>query len=274
MGTLVKHHNDLNTVSMRKWTAEEMNFFFSIIAKSRNEGTKTLVFNTDELKELVNFSQRNAERWRETIKNCARKVVQLVYFEETEKCFSAMTLFSRFDVNLEDKTIEIEVSKNFNYILNKLDAQFTQYELEEFTKIRSTYAKTGYRLLKQWRTIGKKEFKTEEFKLLMDIPVSYKSSEIDRAVLKPILAQLAPFFENLKVKKVKSNKKGNPVLGYVFTWKPEKTEKWVENKYKKNDYYKPKKSNVPEWADKPYKTQMTPEEQLRIEQLKKEMLDD
>lgn len=274
MGTLVKHHNDLNTVSMRKWTAEEMNFFFSIIAKSRNEGTKTLVFNTDELKELVNFSQRNAERWRETIKNCARKVVQLVYFEETEKCFSAMTLFSRFDVNLEDKTIEIEVSKNFNYILNKLDAQFTQYELEEFTKIRSTYAKTGYRLLKQWRTIGKKEFKTEEFKLLMDIPVSYKSSEIDRAVLKPILTQLAPFFENLKVKKVKSNKKGNPVLGYVFTWKPEKTEKWVENKYKKNDYYKPKTSNIPDWADKPYKTQMTPEEQLRIEQLKKEMLDD
>ena len=31
---VVKHHNDLNTVIMRKWTAEEMNFFFAIIAKA------------------------------------------------------------------------------------------------------------------------------------------------------------------------------------------------------------------------------------------------
>ena len=32
---VVKHHNDLNTVIARKWTAEEMNFFFAIIAKSQ-----------------------------------------------------------------------------------------------------------------------------------------------------------------------------------------------------------------------------------------------
>ena len=36
---VVKHHNDLNTVIMRKWTAEEMNFFFAIIAKAREKGT-------------------------------------------------------------------------------------------------------------------------------------------------------------------------------------------------------------------------------------------
>ena len=28
MKEVVKYHNDLNTVQMRKWTAEEMNFFF------------------------------------------------------------------------------------------------------------------------------------------------------------------------------------------------------------------------------------------------------
>ena len=42
---IVKHHNDLNTVIMRKWTAEEMNFFFAIIAKARDKGTSDLVFN-------------------------------------------------------------------------------------------------------------------------------------------------------------------------------------------------------------------------------------
>lgn len=41
----------------------------------------------------------------------------------------------------------------------------------------------------------------------------------------------ATIFENLKVKKVKANTRGTPVTGYIFTWKPEKTGKWVENKY-------------------------------------------
>ena len=52
---VVKYHNDLNTVIMRKWAAEEMNFFFAIIAKSRNQGTSKLFFDTDEIKELVKF---------------------------------------------------------------------------------------------------------------------------------------------------------------------------------------------------------------------------
>lgn len=100
-----------------------------------------------------------------------------------------------------NRTLEVGLSPKFEYIVNKLEANFTQYELEEFTTIRSTYAKTAYRLLKQWRTIGKKEFPIEEFKNLMDMPRSYKSSEIDRAVIKPILKELSQYFVGLKVKK-------------------------------------------------------------------------
>ena len=35
----------------------------------------------------------------------------------------------------------------------------------------------------------------------------------------------------LKVKKIKRNTRGNPVTGYLFTWQPEHTEPWLENKY-------------------------------------------
>ena len=63
------------------------------------------------------------------------------------------------------------------------------------------------------------------------MPDSYKSSEIDRAVVKPIIKQLSPYFEGLKVKKIKSNKRGNPVLGYEFTWKKEVSEPYSANKY-------------------------------------------
>lgn len=177
-----------------------------------------------------------------------------------------MTLFELLEVDLEKRIVEVKVSSNFDYILNKLETQFTRYELEEFTSIRSTYAKTMYRLLKQWRTVGKKEFAIDDLKRILDMPSSYKSSEIDRAVIKPIKEQLSPYFVDLKVKKIKSNKRGNPVLGYEFTWKKEVTEAYDPNKYdkpktatKKPSKKAAKKSNVPKWSKSDYVNELSEE---------------
>ena len=271
---VVKYHNKLNTVIMRRWSAEEMNFFFAIISKAREQGTKLLVFETDEIKKLIKFTQKDDKRWQEVMRNCAKKVIQLTYFEDDGKKFEVMTLFSRFRVYYDTKTVEVKVSEDFDYILNRLEAQFTRYELEEFTNIRSTYAKTMYRLLKQWRTVGQKGFKIEEFIRLLDMPKTYRPSEIDRLVLKPILSQLSPFFEDLKVKKIKSTKRGNPVLGYEFTWKAEKTESYDPQKYQKKAKTKTKQaSNVPSWSQPNYKNTMTEQEKDEIELKKRELLE-
>lgn len=276
MNEVIKYHNDLNTVIMRKWTAEEMNFFFAIIAKARNQGVKELHFNTDEIKKLVNFTQKDEKRWKEAMKSTARKVTQLTYFEDNGKKFKVMPLFSLFEVDYEEKTVKVEVSKHFEYILNRLEVQFTQYELEEFTNIRSTYAKTMYRLLKQWRTVGKKEYGVNELRVFLDVPESYSNGEVTRRVLEPIQKELSNYFLNFKYKVIKSNKRGNPVLGYEFTWKPEKTGEWEDNKYKKNDFYKAKKveSNVPNWVEKEYKHSATAEEQAKLEELRRRMSED
>src|SRR5699024_12056026 len=47
----------------------------------------------------------------------------------------------------------------------------------------------------------------------------------------PVIKELSPYFKNLKVKKIKKNTRGNPLTGYLFTWKPEQTQPWIENKY-------------------------------------------
>ena len=277
---IVKHHNDLNTVVMRKWTAEEMNFFFAIIAKAKGKGTSLIEFDKYELAELAKYSLEHNKRFKTTMERLVDKIGQLRYIEKTSNSIKYMALFQRFEVHwetdLSDMTAYVRVSEDFEYILNKLSANFTSYELEEFTKIRSTYAKTAYRLLKQWRTVGKKEFSIDAFKTLMDMPKSYKSSEIDRAVIKPILKELNQYFIGLKVKKIKSNKRGNPVLGYEFTWKPETTGEWEEDKYKKNDFYKTQNSisNVPDWVEKEYKHSATAEEQAKLEELRRSMLED
>lgn len=280
---VVKHHNDLNTVIMRKWTAEEMNFFFAIIAKARDKGTSDLVFDKHQLAELANYSIQHNKRFYDTMDSLANNISQLRYIEKTKNSIEYMPLFTRFKVeweeDLSDMQAQVSVSPLFEYILNKLSANFTQYELQEFTSIRSTYAKTAYRLLKQWRTVGRKEFKIDEFKLLLDMPTSYKSSEIDRAVIAPILKQLSPYFKDLKVKKIKSNKRGNPVLGYEFTW-----EKEVAGTYDPDKFNKPKpepkkanksksksskkKGNDPSWSQPDYKNTTTEDKKLVLEEYK------
>ena len=277
---VVKHHNDLNTVIMRKWTAEEMNFFFAIIAKARDKGTSDLVFDKYQLAELANYSIEHNKRFYDTMDSLANNISQLRYIEKTKNSIEYMPLFTRFKVeweeDLSDMQAQVSVSPLFEYILNKLSANFTQYELQEFTSIRSTYAKTAYRLLKQWRTVGRKEFKIDEFKLLLDMPTSYKSCHIDRLVLKPILEQLSPYFEDLKVKKIKSKKRGNPVLAYEFTWKKEVAGTYDPDKFNKpkpepkkaNKSKSSKKTNVPKWSNPEYKNTTSEDKKLVLEEYK------
>lgn len=277
---VVKHHNDLNTVIMRKWTAEEMNFFFAIIAKARDKGTSDLVFDKYQLAELANYSIQHNKRFYDTMDSLANNITQLRYIEKTKNSIEYMPLFTWFRVDweedLSDMKAEVSVSPRFEYILNRLSANFTQYELQEFTTIRSTYAKTAYRLLKQWRTVGRKEFKVDEFKLLLDMPTSYKSCHIDRLVLKPILEQLSPYFEDLKVKKIKSKKRGNPVLAYEFTWKkevagtydPDKFNKPKSEPKKASKSKSSKKTNVPKWSNPEYKNTTSEDKKLVLDEFK------
>ena len=244
---------------MRNWTSEEMNFFFAIIAKLRDVSTREVQFDKHGLTELSNYSLTHNKRFEETMENLVKKISQIHYIERTSNSLELMNLFSRFRIDwsddLSDMTASVKVTEEFEYVVNRLNVEFTSYELEEFTLIRSTYAKTVYRLLKQWRTIGKREFSIEDLKRLLDTPDYYGPSEIDKNVLKPVLRELPKFFPSLKIKKVKANTRGNPVKSYIFTWKSEKTEKWIDGKYEKKPISSGKtirKEKLPDWAKEDY----------------------
>lgn len=61
----------------------------------------------------------------------------------------------------------------------------------------------------------------DDFKLLLDIPNSYRSSNIDQKILTPILKQLGgtdddAIFKNLKV--IKNKKKGRGRGGILYSY--------------------------------------------------------
>lgn len=259
MNEVTRYRNEINTIPMRNWTAEEQDFFFAIITQARDKDTQLLIFEKEDLKDLANYSNRNNKRFVDTIESLGKKIASMNYFEKKKNSFKIMNLFQRFDVEWSDDysemRAEVRVSEDFEYILNKLEADFTQFELKQFTNIRSTYAKEMFKKLKQWRTIGKKEYSIEEFRTMLQIPKSYRATDINQVVLKPIKEELTAYFDGLKVKPIKARKRGNPIIAYEFKWNPEKSGVWVEGKYEKKnnrrnitEKRKTRTETLPEWA--------------------------
>lgn len=241
---VVKYHNDFNTVNMRGWTKEEMNFMFAVLSKAKEKGTDLIEFDKTQLTELAQYSERHKMRLHDVLKNLVDHVTEMKYIEETTHSYEVMNLFQRFKVQWNEDYTEmhatIRVSSDFEYILNQLNANFMKFELDEFIKLRSTYAKQMYRLLKQWRTVGQKEWPVQDLRYLLAVPKNYRTCDIDSRVLKPIIKELSPIFRDLKVKAIKKRTKGNPIIAYQFSWTPEKTNEWIEGQPQPNPN-KPKK---------------------------------
>lgn len=240
-----KYNNDFNTVSMRNWTTEEMNFLMVVLAKLKNQGNKTIRIQKNELVELANYSQRSNKKLYSVMDKLSDHVTNLKFTDRT-KGIKKMVLFQTFEWTWDDDPtnyyIEVKVNDDFEYILNyfELNFNFTSFGLEEFVNLKSSYSKQMYRLLKQWKKQGSKEFKVEEFREILSIPKSYSKDAINQRVLKPIQKELSKCFDNFKIKAIKKRTKGNPIIAYQFSWTPEMTNTWIEGQPQPNPN-KPKK---------------------------------
>ncbi|TPR47828.1 replication initiation protein, partial [Apilactobacillus micheneri] len=118
-----------------------------------------------------------------------------------------------------NQSISIKVNPDLSNILNNL-SRWTRFNLENFVLLNSTYSKTIFRLLKQYRVVGKRTFDLNNFKMLLGIPKSYRASDINKRVLQPIMIELSAYFKGLNIKKNKMGRSGK-ILSYSFYWKPE-----------------------------------------------------
>ena len=277
MKEVTRYKNEMNTLSIGKWTAEEMNFLFAILTQVRDEGCKELKFDTYDLREYVEFDRTQPQRWNKTMIAVTKKISQLVYFNMEDNVFEAMPLFRKFSVKLDEQIVTVRVSEEMEYILNKLNidtGNWTQFEFFEFATLKSVYSKTVYRFLKQYRKTGFWKVSLEDFKSLLSIPESYQASNIDNRVLKPVMKELPSIFKGLKVHKIKSRRRGNQLLGYEFTFQKKALKTGLmTNTINQETQKTPVGSKIPDWYDPDYKNETTPESQKELERIKQESLD-
>lgn len=221
---IVKYHSELNTIPLRKFSPVEMNLFFSIVSRMRDRGDKTVRFTFEQLKDLSNYKATANVRFIDDLKDTYEKILSLRFGRRSESglSYEMFVMFTEFkiDGDADVPYVDIRIYEKALPLLNSLD-EWTRYSLQQFNELQSSYSKTMFRLLKQFRTKGFVYFPKEDFHELLDIPESYKQADIDKRVINPIRQELTAIFNGLSIKKRYRKGRGKPVAGYQFTFKPE-----------------------------------------------------
>lgn len=247
---IAKYDNELNSIPLSHLTRTETNLFFSIISKMRDRGTEKVRFYFDELKNLSDYRGKNMDRFIDSMLKLYKKMLTL-NFGITSKnglVHEQFIMFSEFKIDAESEYpyVDIKIYEKAVPLLNELST-WVRFSLKEFNDIHSVYAKTLFRLFKQFRTTGKVILPVEKFNELLDVPKSYKQWHVNTKILKPAMEELSKYFDNLKVEKEYFKKRGRPLKSYTFTFKPDKKEKFIDNKFEKNSYQKPHQEISTNW---------------------------
>lgn len=231
MSDLVRYHNDFNNIILKNFTDRELDLLMAICFKLKNQDTNELTLEFKELKDLMKYEDRNLNKFINIVDNTYNKLLNARFRYEDDTQIDNILFFTRYKVSKLNQNVLIKVNEDFKYLLNELTSNYTKFELEQFTSLKSNYGKLIFKLLKQFDSTGKREFKIEDFRRLLDIPESYRISEINSRVLRDsTITELEKAFKNLKIEKSKKHNKRN-VSKIIFTWdKIETKENYKYNK--------------------------------------------
>lgn len=238
MREIVKYDNKLNNFNYGRFSAVEADIFFSLVARIRNSDG-LLIMSFDELKEVSNYYSRDEKRFIHDLEGTFTKYLNLKYRDDDGETIKITNVFQQLLISREKKLVTVQVTPGMEDAILSISENFTRFELQEFTKLKSSYSKSLYRLLKQWRTAGKMYISIDEFRFKLDIPKSYRMSDIDKVIIKPVTNELSVCFQDLKCRKEykkSASGRGRPMVkGFTFTFVPE--EVYIEQQQKKKVPY-------------------------------------
>ncbi|MBM0606068.1 replication initiation protein [Helicobacter pylori] len=232
--TYTTYHNNANKVNLGKLSERESNLLFSIFQRLKDQGNTLIRFEPQDLKHMLNIDISN-ERLSEVVIKLwdSIKTADFWKISETETSIiqENYMLFSRCKIELNKpskdlKYLEIQLNDNYQYLLNNLGmGQYTSFNLLEFQRVRGKYAKTLYRLLKQYKSTGILSVEWGQFRELLDIPKDYEMRNIDQKVLTPAIKELHKIypFEHLSYKKERKSHDKRKVthIDFYFEQLPE-----------------------------------------------------
>lgn len=216
---IVKYHNYLNALDFKDFTAADYDFFMYLCATMKDKGTEEMTFAAAELREYVGYGHKGTvAEFSALLDGMNEKLLSMKAHLETDTELVRFVLFPTFRINKQTGLLTVRVNKDFQFLLNELAKNFTQFELQEFTELNSKYSKVLYRLLKQYRSTGVYHVKVDELRRLLGCPESYENKYFMTKVIGPAVKELQKDFPTLTCEPVRARTKGRPVTAYHFTF--------------------------------------------------------
>ncbi|WP_187867645.1 replication initiation protein [Helicobacter pylori] len=217
--TYTIYHNNANKVNLGKLSERETNLLFAIFQRLKDQGNTLIRFEPQDLKRMIMVKSNLTNRQLlQVLKNLLDNISGANFWiirehvenGEVYEDHTSYMLFKQFEIRIHKPTqtieyLDVQLNDSYQYLLNNLGmgGQYTSFNLLEFQRVRGKYAKTLYRLLKQYKSTGILSVEWSQFRELLDIPKDYEMRNIDQKVLTPSLKELHKIypFEHLSYKK-------------------------------------------------------------------------
>ncbi|WP_240709638.1 replication initiation protein, partial [Helicobacter pylori] len=217
--TYTTYHNNTNKVNLGKLSEREANLLFAIFQRLKDQGNTLIRFEPQDLKRMIMVKSNLTNRQLlQVLKNLLDNISGANFWiirehvenGEIYEDHTSYMLFKQFEIRIHKPTqtieyLDVQLNDSYQYLLNNLGmgGQYTSFKLLEFQRVRGKYAKTLYRLLKQYKSTGILSVEWGQFRELLDIPKDYKMENIDQKVLTPAIKELHKIypFEHLSYKK-------------------------------------------------------------------------
>lgn len=223
-----------------------MDILFSLFANVRKEDEE---FYNYEI--TINELNRRLSRKinKDSLKNALEELVKenVYHLSNPEIKFSFLEIC---EYKINESILIIKLNNMLKEYLLHLNKEYMRLNFDTFLKLKSCYSKILYCMLSQYKGMKSFEKSVEELRNILNIPNTFKYSNIKQRALVPTLKILRSMdeFNNLEFKEYKKVKSVNKIKFIIIENRQIKVQ-LNANKYKKKE--KPKKSiyeSLNDWA--------------------------
>ena len=211
---VVVHHNNL-TESIFSFNELELNTFIVLIYKLRN-GNRKAIFNAKDIKKLINSKNRSMKRFEIIVQNLFNTTINI----KTDTGYKLKHFFEELEFNSKEKTISIEVKKEFEWLIYDLKEKFTKYSLHEFIELKGAQSKRLFQLLKQYENATVRTIEINQLKKWLGAESYTRIYDFEKRVLIPSVNNLNENASiNINYEKIKQGRNITHIKFTIFKTK-------------------------------------------------------
>lgn len=218
---LVQYSNEF-ALSINNYSAYELDLVLTLayVARKIVKDHKKIPTDKDlELNLPASFIKKTLQGnvSSKRIKQSLVNVFNMNVFLREDNFTKVKHLFETLSFNDDYTLVNFVLKKEYIHLFFNLTGNFTQHEILEFTNLKGKYTKKIYQIIMAYKTLGVKEYPTDIFRKLLDIPEKYRWTNIDKKIIIPAIEELKN--TNIDKFELKKIKEGKEITKVALKWK-------------------------------------------------------